>query len=112
MALAQGGPVGSKIDRELVGEPIHVGQCKLTPVARLVGGRGAAGGPQGGGRGAGIRLSPTKVLVQDSDGAEYELPIVDDSKEAMQGIAMGWLVIGVLGWLLVLLLKSKRRRAK
>jgi len=70
------------------------------------------GGPQGGGSGAWVRLSPVKVVVQEQDGSEQEVPIVDPTREALRGIAMGALLIGILGWLLLLVIKLKRRSAK
>jgi hypothetical protein len=72
----------------------------------------AMGGSPGGGSGAWIRLSPVKVVVQEKDGSEQEVPIVDPTREALRGIAMGALVIGILGWLLLLILKLRRRSAK
>lgn len=112
MDLVQSGPVRSKIDRELVGDPIRVGERTIRPVARLLGWSGSMGGPQGGGGGAWVRLSPVKVIVQEKDGREQEVPIADPTREALRGIAMGALVIGILGWLLLLIVKLKRRSAK
>jgi hypothetical protein len=40
MDLVQNEPVRSKIDRELVGDPIQIGDRTIRPVARLLGWQG------------------------------------------------------------------------
>ena len=91
-------PEFKEIDKQLVGEPIAVAKYTLQPVAQVTGQRMSIEGETGGGAGALLRVTPVKVIVSESDGKEYEVPITDDSREVVHQIAQaGLLVAAVCG---------------
>lgn len=85
-----------RVDRELVGERILIGDRAVQPVARLSGWVGGNSGPQGGGGGGWLQVQPVEVIVYEADGTESSVPIVDANARAIRGmIVAGWVVAGV-----------------
>lgn len=104
-------PSPSKLDRLLVGNPIFVGRRMLQPVARLAGWSAAgATGPRelgrGGGAGAWLRLLPHQVVVQEDDGSEYVVDIVEP-KDPTQGMALAGLVVAALSALIMIIARPR-----
>ena len=104
----------NEIDRELIGEPLVVGERTLQPVAHLAGWSGAGGNRSGAGAGAWLKLVPVKVIVREGDDGGYDVPIVDETGEAIRGITMGALAVAALCWLLMLIIRwrAKAKRTK
>jgi hypothetical protein len=115
----------NRIHYSRISDPIVIGQRTIRTVARVKGWRGArgrdlsgtvtlssAGGPatpgqvgqpwQGHGDGAGIWLHviPAEVIVRDSDGDPYIVPIGDPTADALRGMLRVALGIGAACWLL------------
>lgn len=85
-----------RVDRELVGERIPIGERMIQPVARLVGWAGGQSGPQGGGGGGWLQVRPVEVVVYEADGTESSVPIVDANAQAIRGmVTAGVAVAGV-----------------
>jgi len=105
-------PKRQRIDRQLLGEPISVGDRTIQPVARMGGWYGSQYGPTGGGAGAWLRLSPVEVIVQESDGSERRVPVTDPTREAMRAIAQSGLIVAGLCWLIMLALWLRRRKKR
>lgn len=76
-----------KLDRQLTGELIELGDISVQPVARLefdLGGQGGqAGGAGGGGR---LRLRPDKVIVRRKGQLERQIAISDVEGAAYRGM--------------------------
>jgi hypothetical protein len=107
MALAnhEQAPPGEKIDRELFGDPIVVGERSIQPVARLAGWYSGTGSEMVGGAGAVLQLQPVKIIVQEEDDSAYEVEIVDETQQALKGMAMGSLALAGICGLLIILIK-------
>ena len=82
-----------RIDRELMGEPITVGERTIQPVARLRGWAGGADGAQGGGGAAWLSVRPVEVIVREADGSENRVPITDPAAMAVRGVVMPALAV-------------------
>lgn len=82
----------NRIDRELVGEVMPIGDRTIQPVARLRGWAGGNGGPQGGG-GGWVQVRPVEVIVREADGAESRVPVVDANAQATRGIVVAGLAV-------------------
>jgi len=102
------GPIRAKIERQLTGESIRVGERTIQPVARVTGWHGWGGSETGGGAGAWLRITPIEVHVRESDGNEHRVPVTDSTREAMRGIVWSALLIAAVCWLLMLILRRKR----
>ena len=89
-----------KLEREVLGDPIAVGQRTVQPVARLAGWYDGDSNAQGGVAWAWIRLTPTVAVVREADGAERRVLIFDATAAALRGMGITALVILVVSWLI------------
>jgi len=83
----------NRLDWELVGEPILVGNRAVQPVARLSGWAGGNMSEKGGGAGAWVRVRPVEVVVREADGTESRVPIVDAEQAAIRGMVVPALAV-------------------
>ena len=83
----------NRIDRELVGEVMPIGDRTIQPVARLSGWACGNSGPHGGGGGGWVQVRPVEVFVREADGAESRVPVVDANAQAIRGIAAAGLAV-------------------
>jgi len=83
----------NRIDRELIGEPLAVGDRTIQPVARLRGWAGGQDSPHSGGGGGWLQVRPVEVIVREADGAESRVPIVNPAAPALRGIVQAGLVV-------------------
>lgn len=102
------GPTRTRIERQLVGEPIRVGERTIQPVARVTGWHGSGGSETDGGAGVWLHVTPIEVVVHESDGNEHRVSVTDPTREAMRGIVSSALMVAVVCWLLMLVLRRKR----
>ena len=66
------------LDRQLIGEPMSVGDIRVQPVARLVFDLGGRGGQAGGaGSGGRLRLQPDKIIVRREGQPEQQIVVGD-----------------------------------
>lgn len=77
---------GGKMNREVIGEPIVVGERTIRPAARVstrllnfqVRGGGVAG--------VGLRISPSEAIVREKDGTEYRIALADPTAKMMRAM--------------------------
>lgn len=76
-----------KLDRQLTGEPVLVGEISVQPVARLEYDQGSRGGDAASGGGGGrVRLRPEKIIVQREGQPEQQIVIDDVQGAAYRGM--------------------------
>lgn len=91
--------------KEVVGEPIVVGERTIRPVAR-VSTRALHFQMQSGGMaGVGLRISPREAIVREGDGTEYRIALVDPTERVMRAI-QGVALLAPLGYLFLRLLRK------
>jgi hypothetical protein len=100
----------TKIDQRLAGPQITVGGHTVQPLARLTGQRSEEVGPEGGGAGAWVRLTPLEVVVSGPDGAERRIAVTNPTAQALQGMAALAAFIAVVSAALILVARLPRRR--
>ncbi len=91
--MAEPGQKFQHVERELVGEPLAIGERVIRPVARLRGWVGADGGPHGGWGGGWLRVQPIAVIVREADGAENRVSITAEANQALRNMIMGGLAV-------------------
>lgn len=96
-----------EVKKEIVGEPIVVGERTIRPVAQ-VSTRFLDFQVQGGGvAGVGLRISPCGAIVRESDGTEYRIALVDPTERMMR--AMMWVaLLAPLGYIFLRLFRRTR----
>ena len=102
----------AKIDRQLEGEPMAVGDRTLQAVGHLQGWQMNAGDGSGGFSSLVARLKPLEVVVREGDD-EYRVAVVDPQQEPLRGILMAGVAVCV-GCMFIMLIVHllARRRAK
>ncbi len=94
-----------EVEREMIGEPIVVGERTIRPVAR-VSTRILNFQAQGGSMtGVGLRISPREAIVREGDGTEYRISLVDPTAKTMRAIALVAL-LAPLGYIFLRLLRK------
>jgi hypothetical protein len=91
-----------QLEREVVGEELAIGERSIQPMAQMTGWYGSDAHARAGLAWAWLRLQPTGVKVQEADGQEAFVPIEDATAAALQGIALGGLVVAVICWIVLL----------
>jgi hypothetical protein len=81
-----------------------IGGRTIQPVARVAGWYGQTGG----GAGAWLRIIPVEVIVRESDGTEYRVPVTDPMREAMRGIIFSALLVAGVCLLFMFILRRTR----
>ncbi len=135
-------PSREKIERELTGEPLSLGERRIQTVARMTGWKMSPGGAMGAGAkrlsgqfqvqgpdgqmyqvpmtgeggGAWIEVRPVQVRVQEGNGQEYSVPIADKTAEQIRQMVTSALIFGAFCWFVAWLLdrqaSKKGRRRK
>ncbi|MFQ5594794.1 MAG: hypothetical protein ACE5HA_11670 [Anaerolineae bacterium] len=93
----------TRIKKRIAGQPIKVGERTIQPVAQVTGWAGSGGDETGGGAGAWLRVTPIEVVVHETDGAEWRVPITDPTREAMRGIVLSALLVAAVCWLITII---------
>lgn len=84
-----------KVERQLRGEPVPVGEMTVQPVARLEYDWGGKGGDAGsGGSGGRLRLRPDKIIVQREGQHEQQIVIGDIESAAYRAMLVA--AVGVM----------------
>ena len=81
-------PRRSEVSREVVGEPLVVGERTIRPAVRVSGRLFHLQARAGGAAYGMLRLSPRSVLVRESDGNEHRLDLFDLTGTAIRGMAI------------------------
>ncbi len=128
-------PTREKIERELTGEPLVLGERRVQTVAQLAGWKVSPGGEMGtaaggqrrlgqfqlqgtGGQvqqvpvtgqggGAWVEVRPVEVRVREGDGREYTVPIVDKTAEQIRQMVMAAFIFGTVCWFVAWLLNRQ-----
>ncbi len=95
-----------------MGEPVVVGKYTLQPVAQVTGQCTSGESETWSGAGAWLRVTPIKVIVCENDGEKYEVPIIDDTREALQEIVRGGLLVAALCGLAIIGISIFRDKAR
>ena len=95
-------PEFNKIEKQLVGESIVVGEYTVQPVAQVTGWHMTARGETGHGAGALLRVTPLEVIVGKGEDEPYPVPMTNETEAAMKGIAIGGLLVAVLCWFAII----------
>lgn len=97
----------TEVSREVVGEPIVVGERVIRPVARVSTRILDLRVRDGGITGIEVRISPREAIVREGDGTEYRIALTDPAAKMVR--AMMWVALwALLGYFFLRLL---RRRA-
>lgn len=102
----------SKIEKRLVGDPVAVGERTIQPVARVSGWHGSGGSDAEGGAGTWLRVTPVEVMVRESDGTSYHVPVVNGTRQAMRGMILVALAVAGICWLLMRALRKEATKKK
>ena len=92
----------TKIDRQLEGEAITVGDRTIHPVGRLKGWQIRAGDGTGAFFGLGARLEPLEVVVREDDD-EVRISITDPLQEPLRGILFAGIAVSAICLFIMLL---------
>jgi uncharacterized spore protein YtfJ len=99
----------TKIDQQLAGPQITVGGRTVQPLARLTGQQNS-GEPATGGAGAWVRLSPTAVIVRESDGSERRIAVTDPTGQVMRALIAAAAFVATISALLIAITRLTGRR--
>lgn len=91
------------IDDELVGEPLRSGQRTIQPIARVTGRIAEGGNRRFHGGSAMLRIIPVAVLVHESNGTEYRIPIGDETRAVLRGILIAAVLVAAVCWTITLI---------
>ncbi len=95
-------PEFKKVEKQLVGESVIVGEYTLQPVAQVTGWYMTARGETAEGAGALLRVTPLEVIVGKGEDEPYPVPITNESQEAMKGIAIAGLSVAAICWFVII----------
>jgi uncharacterized spore protein YtfJ len=59
----------------------------IRPLVRVSGWRGAGGDASGGGAGVWLRVEPEAVIILERDGREHRVPVPDNTRLILWGLA-------------------------
>ena len=99
----------AKIDRQLEGEPMAVGDRMLQAVGQLQGWQMKAGDGSGGFSSIVARLKPTEVIVHEGDD-EYRVAVTDPQQEPLRGILMASIAVSAICLSIMLLARLAAMR--
>lgn len=90
-----------KIDRQLLGEPMTIGDRTIRLTARVTGIAGTGGGEGGAGGGGWLRIKPEAVLVTDRDGTEYQVSAKESGQPRVRVMVVFGTLIAAVSFLLM-----------
>ena len=77
----------TRISERIVGEPLEIGGRTIRPVVRVSGWRSTGGSMLAGGTGVKLRTRPAGVIVLEPDGQEHRVPMPDNTRLILWGLA-------------------------
>lgn len=96
----------TKIDRQLIGEPITIDGRTIQPVARVTGWQVGSNNKMSKGGGWWLRLTPVEVIVDEGEAKTYQVPLKDGTRAALRGIFFTALMVAAGCWFLIRLLRK------
>jgi hypothetical protein len=96
-----------RLEQELAGEELAIGERRIRPMARMAGWHGSDAHARAGLSWAWVRLQPTGVQVSEADGQETFVPIEDATAAGLRGILLAGLVVAVACWIVMLVKRRK-----
>ena len=99
-----------KLERQLAGETMAVGERTLEPKARMAGWYGGDANERAGGAWGLLRVTPVEVIVHEPDGREQRVEIVDATAAALRGLTALSLLVMLVSWLVILFARRNRRK--
>ena len=100
----------TKIDQQLAGALITVGGRTVQPIARLTGQRGQNSDASSTGAGVWARLSPTAVIVRESDGSERRIAVTDPTGQVLRALIAAAAFVATISALLIAIARLTGRR--
>jgi hypothetical protein len=85
----------SRISERIAGEPLEIGARTIRPVVRVSGWRGAGGDASAGSAGVQLRIEPAEVIVLERNGREHRVPMPDNTRLMLWGLAGVALMVAV-----------------
>ncbi len=98
-----------EVSREVVGEPIVVGERVVRPVVRVSTRILDLRVQDGGITGIGVRISPCGAIVREGDGTEYRMALTDPTAKMVRAM-MGVALLAPLGYFFLRLLRKRAIR--
>lgn len=98
-----------RVNRQIEGEAIAVGEHLIQPVARVSGVFNHFEGANGLGGGGWLRITPEKVVVRDAAGAERAIDLPDVGRQAVRRVVITSALVAA-GSLLATLAALRHRR--
>lgn len=98
-----------RVQRQLTGKAMTIGNRIVQPVASVSGWVGGAGNQEGSGVGGVLSMTPVEVIVREADGREQRVPTTDATGASVRGILFASLV-GPLIWLVARLAARRSSR--